>query len=93
MAADRGAFIDQSQSLNLFIAKPTYANCTSMHFYAWQKVIFQLLLSSDENRSIHASFSPEYYSAFSLSLSLCSSFSSPYFCFLSMKKDLAEMCS
>lgn len=37
MAADRGAFIDQSQSLNVFIAKPNYANCTSMHFYGWQK--------------------------------------------------------
>ncbi|MFH4977936.1 hypothetical protein AB6A40_004645 [Gnathostoma spinigerum] len=37
MAADRGAFIDQSQSLNIFIAKPTFANCTSMHFYGWQK--------------------------------------------------------
>lgn len=37
MAADRGAFIDQSQSLNIFIAKPTLANCTSMHFYGWKK--------------------------------------------------------
>ncbi|KHN87074.1 Ribonucleoside-diphosphate reductase large subunit [Toxocara canis] len=37
MAADRGAFIDQSQSLNIFIAKPSYANCTSMHFYGWSK--------------------------------------------------------
>ena len=37
MAADRGAFIDQSQSLNLFIAAPTYKKLTSMHFYAWRK--------------------------------------------------------
>uniref|UniRef100_A0A914ZMB3 Ribonucleoside-diphosphate reductase n=2 Tax=Parascaris univalens TaxID=6257 RepID=A0A914ZMB3_PARUN len=37
MAVDRGAFIDQSQSLNIFIAKPSYANCTSMHFYGWSK--------------------------------------------------------
>lgn len=36
MAASRGAFIDQSQSLNLFIEKPTYANLTSMHFYGWK---------------------------------------------------------
>jgi len=36
MAAARGAFIDQSQSLNLFIEKPTYANLTSMHFYGWK---------------------------------------------------------
>ncbi|MGI9527349.1 MAG: ribonucleoside-diphosphate reductase subunit alpha [Weeksellaceae bacterium] len=37
MAADRGAFICQSQSLNLFIADPTMAKLTSMHFYAWKK--------------------------------------------------------
>jgi ribonucleotide reductase alpha subunit len=36
MARDRGAFIDQSQSLNLFIEKPTYSNLTSMHFYGWK---------------------------------------------------------
>eukprot|EP00466_Bigelowiella_natans_P000960 jgi/Bigna1/88444/estExt_fgenesh1_pg.C_320042 len=37
MAAERGAFIDQSQSLNAFIASPTHAKLTSMHFYAWRK--------------------------------------------------------
>lgn len=37
MAADRGAFICQSQSLNLFIENPTFAKLTSMHFYAWNK--------------------------------------------------------
>lgn len=37
MAADRGAYIDQSQSLNLFIESPNYAKITSMHFYAWKK--------------------------------------------------------
>lgn len=37
MSADRGAFICQSQSLNLFVDNPTYAKLTSMHFYAWQK--------------------------------------------------------
>ena len=36
MAAARGAFIDQSQSLNLFVAEPNYAKLTSMHFYAWK---------------------------------------------------------
>ena len=36
MAAGRGAFIDQSQSLNLFVADPNYAKLTSMHFYAWK---------------------------------------------------------
>jgi ribonucleoside-diphosphate reductase alpha chain len=37
MAAARGAFICQSQSLNLFVADPNYARLTSMHFYAWKK--------------------------------------------------------
>lgn len=37
MAADRGAFIDQSQSLNVFMAEPTTAKLTSMHFYAWKR--------------------------------------------------------
>jgi len=37
MAADRGAFICQSQSLNLFVADPTYSKLTSMHFYSWKK--------------------------------------------------------
>ena len=36
MAADRGAFIDQSQSLNVHIANPNFAKLTSMHFYAWK---------------------------------------------------------
>jgi ribonucleoside-diphosphate reductase alpha chain len=36
MAADRGAFICQSQSLNLFVDNPTVAKLTSMHFYAWK---------------------------------------------------------
>ena len=37
MAADRGAFICQSQSLNLWLEEPNYSNLTSMHFYAWSK--------------------------------------------------------
>lgn len=37
MSADRGAYICQSQSLNLFIDKPTASKLTSMHFYAWKK--------------------------------------------------------
>lgn len=37
MAADRGAFICQSQSLNLFVDNPTTSKLTSMHFYAWKK--------------------------------------------------------
>jgi len=37
MAADRGAYICQSQSLNLFIQNPNYGKISSMHFYAWKK--------------------------------------------------------
>lgn len=37
MAADRAAFIDQSQSLNIHIKDPTMGKLTSMHFYGWKK--------------------------------------------------------
>ena len=37
LAVGRGAFICQSQSLNLFVADPNYAKLTSMHFYAWKQ--------------------------------------------------------
>ena len=37
MAADRGAFIDQSQSLNVFMENADFSKLTSMHFYGWKK--------------------------------------------------------
>ena len=37
MAADRGAYICQSQSMNVHIAEPNTSKLTSMHFYAWKK--------------------------------------------------------
>lgn len=37
MAAERGAFIDQSQSFNIFISEPSMSKLTSMHFYSWKK--------------------------------------------------------
>jgi len=37
MSADRGVYICQSQSLNVFMEAPTFAKLSSMHFYAWQK--------------------------------------------------------
>ena len=37
MAADRGIYICQSQSMNLWIEDPTYAKLTAMHFYSWEK--------------------------------------------------------
>lgn len=37
MAADRGAYIDQSQSLNVFMEQPNFGKLTSMHFHAWKR--------------------------------------------------------
>jgi len=36
MAADRGRFIDQSQSMNLFVSEPSYGKLSSMHMFAWK---------------------------------------------------------
>ena len=37
MAADRGAYICQSQSLNIFMQNANFSKLSSMHFYAWKK--------------------------------------------------------
>ena len=37
LALGRSPFIDQSQSLNIHLAEPTYSKICSMHFYAWEK--------------------------------------------------------
>jgi len=37
MAADRAPFVDQSQSLNLFVENPSIGKLSSMYFYAWKK--------------------------------------------------------
>jgi ribonucleoside-diphosphate reductase alpha subunit len=37
LAADRGIYVDQSMSLNMFMAAPTFKKLSSMHFYAWRK--------------------------------------------------------
>merc|ERR1712039_535882 len=37
MAADRGSFIDQSQSLNVHMSTPNFSKLTSLHFFAWKK--------------------------------------------------------
>ena len=47
MAADRGAYIDQSQSFNVHIGEPNFGKLTSMHFYAWKKVRHVVLLELD----------------------------------------------
>ena len=40
MAADHGAFIDQSQSFNVHMGETNFGKMTSMHFYAWKKVSY-----------------------------------------------------
>jgi ribonucleoside-diphosphate reductase alpha chain len=58
MAADRGAFIDQTQSMNIFMDSPNFAKLTSMHFYGWGRRNFmkdangQLILPQGENIEI-----------------------------------------
>jgi ribonucleoside-diphosphate reductase subunit M1 len=52
MAVDRAPFIDQSQSLNLHIAEPTYAKLSSMHFFAWESVLYTVVFV------YHSSFLP-----------------------------------
>jgi ribonucleoside-diphosphate reductase subunit M1 len=37
MAADRAPFIDQSQSMNIYMANPTLSKISSSHFYSWEK--------------------------------------------------------
>jgi ribonucleotide reductase alpha subunit len=38
MAADRGAYIDQSQSFNVHMSDPNFGKLTSLHFHTWRKV-------------------------------------------------------
>lgn len=37
LAAARGPFIDQSQSLNVYLKEPTFTKISAMHFYGWEK--------------------------------------------------------
>ena len=66
MAADRGAFIDQSQSFNVFFAEPNYGKLTSMHFYGWKKVIQCLGMLVAWNRLKVASVSFQIFYKFAL---------------------------
>ena len=62
MAADRGKYIDQSQSLNIFIAEPSYKLLTSMHFYGWRlglKTGMYYLRSKPAANPIQFTLSPE----------------------------------
>jgi ribonucleoside-diphosphate reductase subunit M1 len=62
MAADRGKFICQSQSMNLFQENPNYKKLTSMHFYAWKKGLktgMYYLRSKPSSKPIQFTISPE----------------------------------
>src|SRR5210317_732932 len=62
MAADRGRFIDQSQSMNLFVESPTMSKLSSMHMYAWKaslKTGMYYLRSKAKARPIQFSLEPE----------------------------------
>ena len=52
MAADRGRYICQSQSLNLWMEDPTYKALTSMHFYGWKKGLKTGYIICDESPNI-----------------------------------------
>ena len=51
MARDRGAFICQSQSMNLWMEDPTYKTLTSMHFYAWKQGLKTGIYGSNRSRT------------------------------------------
>jgi ribonucleotide reductase alpha subunit len=62
MARDRGCFIDQSQSLNLFMEEPTASKLSSMHFYSWKqglKTGMYYLRSKSKARPIQVTLEPE----------------------------------
>jgi ribonucleoside-diphosphate reductase alpha subunit len=62
MAADRGHFVDQSQSMNLFVENPTLSKISSMHMYAWKaglKTGMYYLRSKAKARPIQFSLEPE----------------------------------
>ena len=62
MAIDRGKFICQSQSLNLFMESPSFKKLTSMHFYAWEnglKTGIYYLRSRPSSKAIQFTVAPE----------------------------------
>ena len=62
MAADRGKYICQSQSLNLFMEAPNFSKLSSMHFYAWKKGLktgIYYLRSRPSSKAIQFTIAPE----------------------------------
>ena len=87
MAADRGAFICQSQSLNLWMEDPDYKALTSMHFYSWQaglKTGIYYLRRKPKHQPQQFTIAPVSNTNADASLSYAS---------LSEKEEICEMCS
>ena len=62
MAIDRGKYICQSQSMNLFLENPTISKLTSMHFYSWDKGLktgIYYLRSRPSSKAIQFTISPD----------------------------------
>lgn len=65
MAADRGRYIDQSQSFNLFMKDPTISSLSSMHFYAWEQGLktgmyyLRTRSKTEANKSLGISSAPD----------------------------------
>jgi ribonucleoside-diphosphate reductase alpha chain len=62
MSVDRGKYICQSQSLNLFIESPTFKTISSMHFYSWKKGLktgMYYLRSRPSSKAIQFTVAPE----------------------------------
>ncbi|CUM62896.1 uncharacterized protein PRCAT00000455001 [Priceomyces carsonii] len=75
MASERGKFIDQSQSMNIFLQNPTLGKLTSAHFYSWEKGLktgmyylrtqaaskaIQFTVDFDEAKKVDAEVAPEF---------------------------------
>ena len=62
MAADRGPFICQSQSLNLFVESPNFKRLSSMHFYGWERGLktgMYYLRSRPSSKALQFTLEPE----------------------------------
>ena len=62
MSRDRGKYICQSQSLNLFLESPNISKLTSMHFYAWSSRIknsLYYLRSRPSSKAIQFTVNPD----------------------------------
>lgn len=72
MAAERGRFICQSQSMNLFLASPTTSQLISMHFYAWKKALktgMYYLRTKPASKATMATLSAQKYGSTNFQLS------------------------